>query len=193
VHAEPEGEIQESPADEIPLLARLRAGDEKALRVIIDAHGPALLALAAAVTGSAELGDDVVQRVFIRLWDHRETLVVQGPLRKYLWRAARNQAISVRRHEQLQHRTANAAQWPGLAPHVARNVGEQELDAASFISQVTMALQALPARCREIFLLSWRDALTPLEISDALGIGIATVRNQILRAVKHLGAHFGYR
>ena len=181
------------PKDDDPeesrLLARLRTGDQTALRDIIDTHGPSLLTLAAAVAESSELGDDVVQQVFIRLWDRRASLDVQGSLRQYLWRATRNQAISVRRHEQLQHRLANA----GPAVPSVMNAGAEALEAAALLAQVMGVLQELPARCQEMFLLSWRDALTPAEIADALGVGVATVRNQILRAVKHLGAHFGRR
>jgi RNA polymerase sigma-70 factor (ECF subfamily) len=188
---EPREPILHRTAADEPLLTRLRAGEERAFRELIDAHGPALLALATAVTGRAELGDDVVQQVFIRLWDHRETLTVRDSLRQYLWRATRNQAITVRRHEQMHQRIATAAGNEPSARNVASNVGEAELDAAALLTQIRAALEALPARCREIFLLNWRDALTPSEIADALGIGIATVRNQLLRATKHLGQQFG--
>jgi len=180
-----------TPVYDATLVARLRAGDQNALRDIMTMHGPPLLALASAVAGSAELGDDVVQQVFIRLWDRRESLVVHGSLRQYLWRAARNQAISVRRHERFQRRLGDDPALVAYVARVSRNSGEEALDTAAFVTQVTVVLQALPARCREIFLLNWRDALTPAEIADALGVGVATVRNQILRAVKHLGAHFG--
>jgi RNA polymerase sigma-70 factor (ECF subfamily) len=175
--------------DEARLLSTLRASNQHALREIVDTYGPSLLTLAAAVTGSTELGDDVVQQVFIRLWDHRETLEIRGSLRQYLWRATRNQAISVRRHEEMHHRIARSVR---TTPSVT-NAGAAELDAAALLAQVMGVLQELPARCQEIFLLNWRDALTPAEIADALGVGVATVRNQILRAVKHLGEHFGVR
>jgi RNA polymerase sigma-70 factor (ECF subfamily) len=188
------GPSSSDDGDEIPesdqlLIERLRAGDPSAIREIVDAHGPALLRLATAVTGSPELGDDVVQQTLIRLWDRRESLKIQGSLRQYLWRSTRNQAISVQRHERLLNRVA------GEAPYktVVVNEGAEALDAAALQIQIMGALRELPPRCQEIFLLSWRDSMTAQEIAQALGISVATVRNQILRAVKHLGVHFGYR
>lgn len=52
------------------------------------------LAFATHYTGDAHVGEEIVQQVFLRLWEKRETITITGPVKAYLFSAIRNTAIS---------------------------------------------------------------------------------------------------
>lgn len=173
------------------LIARIRAGDAHALGELMACHAPILLRLAAAVTGSREHARDVVQDVFMWLWLQGPALDVRGDVRGYLWHAARNRARNIVRNERTRERLHDVMQAEAVAaPRTSKNFALDFLEAEELAEQVGGALDGVPRRCREIFLLHWRDGLSKDEIAEALEIGVPTVRNQIARAVRRLAEYF---
>lgn len=65
-------------------------------------------------------------------------------------------------------------------------VSEEDVDTSERDAMLWRRIDALPDRCREVFLMSKRDGLTHKEISEELGISIKTVENQITKAFKSL-------
>lgn len=172
---------------EITLVLRVKQRDHDALTELIDLHSYTMLRLAAAITGSRDTAQDIVQDVFIALWTRAETLNIQGDVRSYLWAATRNHARMVLRHELVVKRHQDDSVVSALTSESkSTNLAVGTLDSEDILKQVNTALNDLPQRCREIFLLSWRDDLTYTEIAEALGIGVATVRNQVARAMRHI-------
>jgi RNA polymerase sigma-70 factor (ECF subfamily) len=176
---------------DVASLARLCHGDEEALRAIVHAHVAKLTAVAFALLDQEDLANDVVQDVFVALWEHRATLNVERSLQGYLVRAVRNRAVDVLRHEQRQDRTSAALftdQHP--AGQVALNAAERNLDEADFEATVHRVLRQLPPQPRKVFLLSWHAGLTPSEIAELLGVSVNTVYQQMYRATGRLAELF---
>ena len=80
-------------------IARLRAGDECALREVMEAHFDDIAALALQYVRSPDVARDVAQETFIRCWDQRHRLSADTRLRAYLGRVARNRALDLLRQE----------------------------------------------------------------------------------------------
>lgn len=171
-----------SPTD-AQLLERLRADDVSALTTLMQEHTPALVGIARLIVLDSDLAQDVVQDVFVTLWTRRSELLVSGTLGGYLARAVRNRAISVQRHERAEHRAGEviALQLPELPNDRSTDIEVRELSIA-----VRRALDALPARCREIFLMNRSAGLPYAAIAEALGITVETVHTQMYRATKKL-------
>ncbi|HEY6156363.1 MAG TPA: RNA polymerase sigma-70 factor [Gemmatimonadales bacterium] len=135
--------------------------------------------------GSAEAAQDLVQDLFLRLWDSRGPRDASRLTRPYLYVAARNRALKYLRHRRV------VTAW------IARAAGEEippcdtpedlclrsELDAA-----VQQAIAELPKRCRAIFVLRRREQLSYREIATRLGISLGTVKSQMWRATLRLRA-----
>lgn len=168
--------------DDQALFLGIQRRDSAALSELVARHSYTMLRLARAITGSPDSAQDIVQDVFIALWLRAETLDIVGNVRGYLWSATRNQARMLLRHESVieRHREGSIADLEIVEPFI--DTIEQEETAR----RIYEALEELPRRCREIFLLHWRDDLSVPEIADALQIGLPTVRNQIGRAMRHL-------
>jgi RNA polymerase sigma-70 factor (ECF subfamily) len=132
------------------------------------------------LVGSAETAQDLVQDLFLRLWNTRGPQDAQRLTRPYLFIAARNSALKYLRHR----RVADA--W-------IERAGREEIPSADSPSDLCLrreleeaaarAIAELPARCREIFLLRRRDQLSYQEIAERAGVSLGTVKCHMWRAV----------
>jgi RNA polymerase sigma-70 factor, ECF subfamily len=160
-------------------MERIRGGDQRAFDQLVVAYYERLCDFAFGFVRVREAAEDVVQDVFIRLWEQRTNLRLDEPT-AYLFRAVRNGAISVLRHEQVR---ARSDVLESIEPHVVESAAERyerdELERA-----VQHAVDTLPDRCRLIFTMSRNHGLARGEIAAALGLSVRTVDAQIARAFK---------
>ena len=181
------------PSDEQALIHRLRMGDSHALEGLIRQYAARLEDYAYLIVHADDLARDVVQDVFVSLWEQRARLEIRGSAASYLYRAVRYRAISVMRHEKAQHRAEDIVSAGYTSAPPVTNAGEQAIEEREFWVCVDAALNSLPPRCREIYLLHRDQELSYEQISELLGISNATIRNQIARAVARILAYLNDR
>lgn len=179
----------EAPHEE--LVERIRGGDVAAFETMFRAYRAPLARLAARITGLPELGDEVIHEVFLKIWRARGTWDPGSNVTAHLFAVTRNAAVSVARRRQLE------ARW-----HVGQNGQGEDADIADIAdgapgpdhlvearereSALLHAVETLPPRSREAFLLRWREQLTYPEIASAMGISVKTVEKQLGAAFKAL-------
>lgn len=162
----------------------IREGDEQAFENVFRAYYPRLCRFAAEYVDSANRARDVVQEVFLRIWERRETWTVQRSLKAYLYQAVRNRALNESRRK-----TTKQEAEKDLAYTTEPSTRSKAADAAhgSALSEaVDEAIGELPERRRMAFLLHRRHGFTYEEIACVMGITGKTVENQIGRALKSL-------
>jgi RNA polymerase sigma-70 factor (ECF subfamily) len=145
-------------------------------------HAP-LCAFAYRMVRSRAVAEELVQEVFLYLWQHRETWVAHTSVRIYLYQATRNAALSYLRREKLQQRTEPVV--IDLFSRPSSN-SDGELVTAELERAVKRAIAKLPERCRLIYTLSREQGLTYAEIAALLEISPKTVDVQMGRAFKSL-------
>jgi RNA polymerase sigma-70 factor (ECF subfamily) len=168
------------------LVRRIRAGDERALETVFKAHYAGMASFVQRFVRSPDLAEELVQDVFLKLWSKREQLAEIETFRTYLFRAARNTALNYLRRAKLERRWREEQGTDDDPPTTFAaddETVEQEVAAA-----VQEAINRLPPRCREIFLLSRDGGLTYAEIARSLEISVKTVETQMGRALKSLRA-----
>jgi len=169
------------------LLARLREGDEAALETLMRTYAPQLGAIAYALIGRRDLAKDVVQDIFVALWEQRASLDIQQSLGGYLARSARNRALNAVRHERNQQRFSDpATQFDAETLIAAYNTGERTIDEDDYTAQVLRLLESIPPQPRRAFLLSWHGGLSYAEIAELLGIALPSVYQLMYRATRRL-------
>jgi len=178
-----QGTTRGTPHD-AEILAALRRGDAAAYDGVVRAHTSSLLGVAQLIVGDADVAQDVVQDVLITVWEQRTELRITGTLGGYLARAVRNRAISVLRHERAERRAGEALLT--LTFPFAPQRGSEGLEAAELSAVVRRTLDALPPRCREIFLMNRSAGLSYAVIAETLSVDVATVHTQMYRATKRL-------
>ena len=136
------------------------------------------LAFAIHYTGDVHDGEEVVQQVFLKLWEKREQVDITGMVKSYLFAAIRNTAISNWRKDTVRSEKEQVAGGFQLVPHITSSrAWELEL-------LYQQALDKLPERCREVFILSRQQQLKYTEIAAVMNISVKTVENQMGKALK---------
>ncbi|WP_211092279.1 RNA polymerase sigma-70 factor [Chitinophaga eiseniae] len=138
------------------------------------------LAFATHYTGDPHVGEEIVQQVFLRLWEKRDAITITGPVKAYLFSAIRNTAISQWRKDVV--RSEKEAGY-GQQKDTTMAAGEEVKELERLYRQ---ALERLPERCREVFVLSRQQHMKYAEIAVAMNISVKTVENQMGKALKIL-------
>lgn len=176
-----------SPDDLSALGVRVRGGDEGAFRQLFDAlYGP-LHRFALGLVADEAVADDLVQEAFVRLWDWRDRMAEDTPLRAWLFRTVRNLAFNHRRdaatHDRLLTDAAASDSMilpsAGVAPDAAATGHELE-------ARVSVLVQQLPPRQREALVLSRVHGLSHVEVAAAMQCAPRTVNNHLVAALGSL-------
>jgi RNA polymerase sigma-19 factor, ECF subfamily len=171
--------------DESALFARVRQGDAQALETLFRSFHARLCAFAFGYLQNAADAEEVVQDVFLSIWQKREEIEVRSSLRAYLFRAVRNRALNRSARARLEQRWLEEASSDDLELQTADPI-DKTLEHAELVTRVHAAIAALPPGCRRVLQLRWQEQLSYLEIADALGISEKGVENQLARARKAL-------
>lgn len=179
----PESAGQRSLTD-AELARRMRLGDEQALEVIFRTYYPGLVGFARRYVKMTEIAEELVQDLFLKMWSRRGSLGEIDSVKTYLFRAARNTALNHLRRRKLEH------EWlekEGTTITEERSLeGDEAVTESEVAAAVRAAVDRLPPRCREVFMLSRDGGLTYGEIAKSLGISIKTVETQMGRALRAL-------
>jgi RNA polymerase sigma-70 factor (ECF subfamily) len=173
--------------DEAALAQRLRAGDESAIAELFTAYHTTLCRFAASYTRDPAQAEEIVQDVFLALWEKHASIQYPNGLRAYLFSAARNRALNIARHARYERALVlrpHDTDVPGMGR--PPKMTDAQARAAEIDAAVTAAMRGMPARLREVLVLSWREGLSHPEIARVLGLTTKTVHNHVARAMQHL-------
>jgi len=184
----PEQLAQPISASEEEWLGRARAGDIVAFERIFCSYYDALRDFAEAVAGSPDDAEEAVQEVFLRIWRVRDRWEVHGSLKSYLYGAIRNQVLNQIRDRQTRskwiERALEANPHPGMgSPEIG---ADRAAEATNLSALIDIAIERLPTRCRQVFILHRKHGLSYTEIADSLGVSPKTIEKQIARALQQL-------
>lgn len=129
------------------------------------------------------LAEDVVQDTFIKIWEQKRELIRSEDIRFYLITAVRNNSISMLRKqnkEQL-HYTEEIQEPEPEAFITSSQLREEATDRATRVNE---ALNRLPTKCREVFLLIKLHGMSYKQAAENLGISTKTVENQMGKAIR---------
>ncbi len=169
------------------LIGRVRASDEAAFKFLFEKYQPILFRSVLHSLRDADASHDIVQETFVRVWIHRASLKPNLPLLAFLFRISRNLVRDCAKHHAVrQKHEANI-------PHPSPSIGDdpEEFLQLSMLEEKLSEVvrKRLPAKCREVFLLSRMEQLSNAEIGAHLGLSVKTVENHITRALKILRRH----
>ncbi|WP_414896615.1 RNA polymerase sigma factor [Rhodovulum sp. YEN HP10] len=142
---------------------------------------PGLRRFLTSMTGNLSLAEDLVQETFLRVLERDPAGGEIRDPRAYLLRSARNLALNTLA---VQRRSADMDEMPDIADPAPAAV--ERMIAREELLLVMRAIAALPARRRQVFVLSRVDDLTYDQIAARLGISRNTVMVQIVRALSDL-------
>ncbi|MEA3444853.1 MAG: RNA polymerase sigma-70 factor [Bacteroidota bacterium] len=142
---------------------------------------PGLINFSLSIIGDHDSSKEVVQLVFVNLWDNREKIDMNKSLKSYLFTSVRNRCLNFLRDKKKYNSYILDIEIAGNEVFI-----DDEDDMSDLKKKIEDALQKLPEKCREIFILSKINGLKYREIADDLNISIKTVENQISKALRIL-------
>ncbi len=157
----------------------IKNGSEVAFNKAFDLYYSRLCFFTDKFLHDFDLSRSVVQQVFVDMWVKREKLQVNS-LQSYLFQAVRNASFDL-----LKHRKAESKYLSSLERE-EKNQMTDWMEEAELADRINQAIQKLPEKCREIFVLCRFEELKYAEIAARLNISVKTVEMQIGIALKKL-------
>jgi RNA polymerase sigma-70 factor (family 1) len=165
------------------LIALVKKGDSVAFGTIYDRYRGLLYVYACKIVKDFDLAEDLVQEIFISLWEKRETIDLKISLSSYLYSAIRYRFFDLIDRQKVQSDYVKSFQlFLDKGEFLTDNyIAEREL-----AKLIESEIAGLPVKMREIFELSRKSNLKNIQIAEQLGISEKTVRNQISLAISIL-------
>jgi RNA polymerase sigma-70 factor (ECF subfamily) len=157
--------------------------DDHAFELLFKAHFKALNSYASVMLYHDSHAEEIVQNMFVRLWEKRDLLNVQISVKAYLYKCVHNDCLNYLKHKKIKEKYQD---------HAAFTMNDQtentsdKLVLGELQDRLQKALNELPEQCRTIFQMSRFEELKYREIADELGLSIKTVENQMGKALRIL-------
>lgn len=179
-----------SPVEDATLLQRVEHGDEAALEAVYQRYGGACFRLARRILDERQLAEDVVQQVFLALWQGSGYDPARGAVSTWLLSVTHHKAVDMLRRESGRRRRLAGDQE--LIERQIAGPGPADKAWATLRAERTReALRSLSAEHREVLLLAYYGGYTQREIADMTGLPLGTVKSRTLHAMRRLRSHLG--
>ncbi len=163
------------------IIRRIRQGDKQEFEKLFRSSYVSLVRYAKTLLRDHDTAEEVVQELFFRLWQNRQSLKIESSLNGYLFRSVHNRSLHYIEHQQVVSRHAGevAARSEPASEPVTDAIYYNELQA-----RVARVLERLPDRCRMIFRMSRFEGLKYNEIADKLAVSLKTVESDMGKALR---------
>lgn len=161
-------------------IERFRAGDEQVFREVFTRYYKALCNYIYSIIQDVEVADDVVQDIFMALWNKHADFDAVEKVISFLFISARHAAINYLSHQEVRQRRLGEYDFEASFGDV-----EEELLIAEFDNKLQCWLEALPKECRRVISLAL-DGKKNAEIAEELSLSVQTVKNQKVKGLKIL-------
>ncbi len=168
-------------------IERIRQGDGAAFEGMFRAYYPSLRRFAAGYVSSPDLSHEVVQDVFLHIWEKHTSWQPTRSLRMYLFQAVRNQALNYRRRESTRRLISIPdSDFPDPEASVNNFNEVDSFQAKELAEAIRDAVEEMPERRRMTFLLHRAHGFSYAEIAEIMEVSQKTVGNQLTEALKFL-------
>lgn len=164
----------------------LQKGDERSFKKLFDLYYKPICIYLLQYTRDLHDAEDIVQGVFVELWEKRKKIKITQSLKSYLYKASYNSFIDKTRRDKRNDAFLDTLKYKSMQM-------TSEEDRESYqerITKIQELVQLLPERCKEILILSKRNGLKYSEIADELNISIKTVEAQMRLAFQKIREGF---
>jgi RNA polymerase sigma-70 factor (ECF subfamily) len=173
--------INDTSEDEKELLARVAMGQQQAFTQLFDRYSPVIYPYLLYWLKQTQVVEEVMQDIFIRVWRNREKLREMDNFRGWLYVIARNKANTVLKQQLLGNELGGLYALDEIMAAPQHVLEAKELDVI-----LGRAVDELPPRRREVFMLHRQEGLTYEEIGRQLGISRHTVKEHMVAALVFL-------
>lgn len=163
------------------LIVRLKNGDQTAFELLFHFYYPGLVMYSTQFTADRMEAEEIVQNFFVRFWQKHQQIIPSDSLKNYLFLSVKNGSLNYLKHKRVEEKYIRSMselsnQHLIFEPDMYVETELQE--------KIKNAIDLLPEKCREIFIMSRIRGLKNEEIATELNISKRTVETQISKALK---------
>ena len=171
--------------DSDDILMGLKRRDETALSVLFDTYYEKLYLFAEKYIYDSDKAPDIVQDVFLKIWENAERLELTSSIQHYLFASVRNGCLNYLKSLQIEDRNNRKYVEAYIESQNVDMVDDEEL-----LTRVRQVLDELPEKCREVCLLRFVEGYKYAEIAARLDMNENTVKAQLHRGMERLKQAF---
>jgi RNA polymerase sigma-70 factor (family 1) len=169
------------------ILLELRKGNEQAFEKIYRVYRPRLFGKLMKLVKSQSYAEEILQAVFVKLWEHRKSIDPEKSFRSFLFKIAENSVYdffrkAARNKHMASHLIALSAAVDDSINVVTSNDEQLEI--------LNKAIEALPPQRKQVFRLCKLEGKSYKEVSEDLGISVSTISDHIVKATKSIRDYF---
>ena len=170
------------------LIQEIKADNMFAFDVLYNKYSKRLYKFGFSILKSPEESENLVQDVFLNLWENRHKVEKNSSIKSYIFTITYNSAISIIRKKARDLKFIEYLKSLQVLNQEPVNV---ELEFNELTNKLDEIIEALPERQKEVYLLHKVQGLKYYEIAERLGISINTIENHMSRALKTIRKKLG--
>jgi RNA polymerase sigma-70 factor (ECF subfamily) len=167
---------------DLELFKNVQAGDEQAFTVIFNTYYEPLYRFAARFVREAEIAEGIVQEVFVKIWINKNKINIVYNVKTYLYTTVKNHCLNFIK----QNKRISSLDEITEKRLININSPEEVYERNEKLKAINKAIERLPNRRKQIFLMKKYNELSYKEIAEILNISLNTVKTQMKRALKSL-------
>lgn len=165
------------------LIVQLQNGNMSAFKLLFEKYGDRLYQFSMKYLRDKEDSEDLLNEVFLKIWENRHSLKTNTSFQSYLFTIAYN---NIRQRYLKKSREEKYIQVFAQENLFESSNGEDKLDYLLIVQKINKVIDLLPARRKEIFNLYYKEELKNYEIAEKLGLSEQFVKNQLSLARKYI-------
>jgi RNA polymerase sigma-70 factor (ECF subfamily) len=167
--------------EESEIAGRIRKGDIGQFESLFRSSYASLVKYAGTLIRDQDTAEEIVQDLFVRLWQEKDKIKIESSLNGYLFRSVHNRCLHYIEHRKVVERHAEEM---SAAIHDTTEDPSEILHYRELQARIARILEKLPERCGTIFCLSRFEGLKYSEIAERLSVSVKTVEASMGRALK---------
>lgn len=160
----------------------VQLGDENAFEILFKTYYARLCYYANSLTEDINEAEEIVQNMFLQIWEKRENINLEASFKSYIYKAVKNRCLNYLRNKKLKSGHLSVIKMDEGDSFDANDA----LHLEEIHDKLYEVLEELPPKCKQIFQMSRMEGLKHQEIANQLDLKVKTVENQIGIALKYL-------
>jgi RNA polymerase sigma-70 factor (ECF subfamily) len=160
---------------------RIKLGDEQAFELLFRKYYLRLCGFANKFLNDPEESREIVQELFMKIWERREDIDPEDSLKSYLFKIAQNQSLNRLRKKKVESKYVEIYKLVYIDHNEFSS--HESLLAKELEDNITIAINTIPPKCKRVFELSRMEGLKYAEIAKLLNIPVKTVEAQMSKAL----------
>ena len=172
--------------EDVELIDRMRLGDDIALKLIYKKYWNQLFSSAYHILKDQQACEDIIQDIFINLWNKREQIEINVSLKSYLFASTRYEV-----YRQIRFGSVREDIFKHIHERLQASSEYGNIEHCELLSQINSIVDKLSEKCKVVYKLSREEQFSHKEIASQLDISTKTVENHLNKALRQLRISLG--